>query len=143
MVFNTEILVGKGTNTPTLTIRDYYASAGYGAGIEFIGANGGQTVILTGPTSGAGALALYTANYASLLLHIDSSGDLLPNGYITLGPGMYLQTGGGSGAIVLSGTGAPTANYVASSIFQRTDGAVGSRIYISQGGGSWTPIAGV
>lgn len=42
-----------------------------------------------------------------------------------------------------SGSGAAAGTQPAGSLWLRTDGAAGTRIYVSQGGGTWTPIAGV
>lgn len=42
-----------------------------------------------------------------------------------------------------SGSGVPTAAAPAGSLFSRTDGAVGARLYVSAGGGTWHPVAGV
>lgn len=51
------------------------------------------------------------------------------------------------GAIWLSGTGAPsgatTGSNIAGSLFSRTDGISGSRLYVSTGAGAWTAVAGV
>lgn len=41
------------------------------------------------------------------------------------------------------GTGAPASTQPKGSIFSRTDGGVGSTLYVSQGGGTWNPVAGV
>jgi hypothetical protein len=51
------------------------------------------------------------------------------------------------GAFLTGGSGAPSGSTVGSaqpgSVWIRTDGSSGSRIYISQGGGSWAAIPGV
>jgi hypothetical protein len=44
---------------------------------------------------------------------------------------------------IRSGTGAATGTQPAGSLWLRTDGAAGSRIYVSAGGGTWAAIAGV
>lgn len=41
------------------------------------------------------------------------------------------------------GTGAPAGTKPKGSLYSRTDGAVGTTLYVSQGGGTWNPIAGV
>jgi hypothetical protein len=46
-------------------------------------------------------------------------------------------------ATIRAGTGAPSGTHPSGSLWMRSDGAVGSRLYVSQGGGTWTPVAGV
>jgi hypothetical protein len=48
-----------------------------------------------------------------------------------------------AGPTIRSGTGAATGTQPAGSLWLRTDGATGTRIYVSSGGGTWLPIAGV
>ena len=50
---------------------------------------------------------------------------------------------GASGPNIKAGTGAATGTQPAGSLWLRTDGAAGTRIYVSQGAGSWLAIAGV
>lgn len=54
-----------------------------------------------------------------------------------------LAVGAATGPTILSGTGAATGTQPKGSIFMRTDGAAGSTLYVSQGGGTWNAIAGV
>jgi len=50
----------------------------------------------------------------------------------------------GTGAVTIrSGTGAATGTQPSGSIWIRTDGSAGARIYVSQGAGTWVPIAAV
>jgi hypothetical protein len=51
--------------------------------------------------------------------------------------------GGSSGPNWSSGTGAPTYTASRGSMFSRTDGGVGSTLYVSQGSGVWNAVAGV
>jgi len=44
---------------------------------------------------------------------------------------------------IRAGTGAPTGNPAAGSLWMRSDGAAGTRLYVHQGGGTWLPVAGV
>lgn len=77
-----------------------------------------------------------------------SSGFLKSNGFEvdsigrTTGAAFILGSGGPR---IVPGTGAPSALLVLTkgSLYLRTDGAVGSTIYVSQGGGTWNAIAGV
>jgi hypothetical protein len=50
---------------------------------------------------------------------------------------------GSSGPTIRSGTGAATGTQPKGSIWMRTDGAAGSTLYVTQGGGVWAPVAGV
>jgi hypothetical protein len=52
-----------------------------------------------------------------------------------------LEVGGGPTWTV--GTGAPASTEPRASIYSRTDGGVGTTLYVSQGGGTWNPVAGV
>jgi hypothetical protein len=63
-----------------------------------------------------------------------------PNGAAASCTGGYTFA---NGIMVISGAGAPTCTAPAASEYLRSDGASGSHIYISQGGGTWTAIAGV
>jgi hypothetical protein len=48
-----------------------------------------------------------------------------------------------SGPTIRSGTGAATGTQPKGSVWMRTDGAAGSTLYVSQGGGTWNAVAGV
>jgi hypothetical protein len=48
-----------------------------------------------------------------------------------------------SGPTIRSGTGAATGTQPKGSLWLRTDGAAGTTLYVSQGGGSWLTVAGV
>jgi hypothetical protein len=50
---------------------------------------------------------------------------------------------GSSGPTIRSGTGAATGTQPKGSLWLRTDGAAGTTLYVSQGGGTWNPVAGV
>lgn len=54
-----------------------------------------------------------------------------------------VRTTSSSGPTWTSGTGAPGTTQPKGSIFSRTDGGVGTTLYVSQGGGTWNPVAGV
>jgi hypothetical protein len=54
-----------------------------------------------------------------------------------------LLLGSQGGPIIISGAGAGRGNQPSGSIWIRTDGAPGARLYVSQGAGSWLPIATV
>jgi len=42
-----------------------------------------------------------------------------------------------------SGSGVPTSTQPKGSLYSRTGGGVGTTLYVSQGGGTWNPVAGV
>lgn len=44
---------------------------------------------------------------------------------------------------ITSGAGVPAATQPSGSVFMRNDGSVGAHMYISNGGGTWTAVAGV
>jgi hypothetical protein len=48
-----------------------------------------------------------------------------------------------SGPTIRAGTGAATGTQPKGSIWLRTDGAAGSTLYVTQGGGTWAAVAGV
>lgn len=48
-----------------------------------------------------------------------------------------------NGVMVISGAGAPTCTAAAGSLYLRSDGASGSRLYVSAGGGTWAAVSGV
>jgi len=48
-----------------------------------------------------------------------------------------------AGPTVRAGAGAATGTQPAGSLWLRTDGAAGARLYVSAGAGTWTPVAGV
>jgi hypothetical protein len=56
-------------------------------------------------------------------------------GTVTIGPS-------GSPTITF-GSGAPASTQPKGSVYLRTGGGVGSTLYVSQGGGTWNPVAGV
>lgn len=80
----------------------------------------------------------------------------VPGLYIADGGGVWTPVGGNgvaavakffqfsdSSVVIASGPGVPTQNEPSGSQFNRTDGTVGARVYISAGGGTWNAVAGV
>jgi hypothetical protein len=73
------------------------------------------------------------------------------SGVVTIGPGGLVVPAGagitigpvGTAPNIHSGTGAAVGTQPSGSIWVRTDGTAGARIYVSQGGGTWVPIASV
>jgi len=50
---------------------------------------------------------------------------------------------GAAGPTITSGAGAPATTTPAGSLYLRTGGATGTRLYVSAGAGTWNPVAGV
>jgi hypothetical protein len=57
--------------------------------------------------------------------------------------GIGFQVGSVSGPTIASGTGAASGTQPKGSLWMRTDGGVGTTMYVSQGGGTWNAVAGV
>jgi hypothetical protein len=53
----------------------------------------------------------------------------------------YMQIGGPGGPTWNPGVGAPTSNCPNGSLYSRTDGGVGSTLYLSRGSGVWSVVA--
>lgn len=85
----------------------------------------------TGPNTGT----TYKATVAQLFTSPTFTGT-------TTAPAFILTSGGPR---IVPGTGVPSALLVLTkgSLYLRTDGAVGSTLYVSQGGGTWNAVAGV
>jgi hypothetical protein len=86
--------------------------------------------------SGTNSFALVASGTANLTLQPSGGGALQ-----LYASTISLTTSGGP--TLRSGTGAATGTQPKGSIWIRTDGAVGSTIYISQGAGTWNAVAGV
>jgi hypothetical protein len=96
----------------------------------------GAYVLVLNP---AGNVLQYLANGATVV-SLDGSGNLSVAGALN---GLYVRTNGGSGPTWTAGTGAPSSTQPNGSLFSRTDGSTGSRLYVSAGGGTWNAVAGV
>ena len=68
-----------------------------------------------------------------------------PIGQTTPAAGNFssVRTGATNGPTWTSGAGAPAATAPIGSMYSRTDGTAGARLYVSAGGGTWTPVAAV
>jgi hypothetical protein len=51
--------------------------------------------------------------------------------------------GGVGGPTWTSGSAAPSSTQPVGSLYSRAGGAVGATLYVSRGGGTWAPVAGV
>ena len=65
------------------------------------------------------------------------------NGAVVVGTGYLAFGSGASGANIRSGAGAATGTQPSGSLWLRTDGSAGARLYVSQGAGTWVPVASV
>jgi hypothetical protein len=81
------------------------------------------------------AVTFSTAAFKSTGFEVDGIGR-------TTGAAFILTSGGPR---IVPGTGVPSVLLVLTkgSLYLRTDGAVGSTLYVSQGGGTWNAVAGV
>jgi hypothetical protein len=74
------------------------------------------------------------------IARVETAGLTMASGNVIITSPGQLTLGTSS---IRAGTGAPTGTPAAGSLWMRTDGAVGTRLYVSQGGGTWLPVAGV
>jgi hypothetical protein len=79
------------------------------------------------------AVTFSTAAFASTGFEVDGIGR-------TTAPAFILTSGGPT---ITTGAGVPATTTPKGSIYFRTGGAVGSTLYVSQGGGTWNAVAGV
>jgi hypothetical protein len=78
----------------------------------------------------------YNADAENWGTHLNANSDVLDTAILP-------RPGGATGPTWTAGTGAPTTTEPLGSLYSRTDGAVGSTIYVSRGAGTWNPVAGV
>jgi hypothetical protein len=74
------------------------------------------------------------------------SGAILQSGVVTPGHLAAWNTNGAlddAGVIWVTGVGVPTVVLQKGSIYTRTDGAIGSTLYVTQGAGVWNAVGGV
>jgi len=96
-------------------------------------------------TTASDNFALQTYNPPGTLLG-NSLSVASDTGLVTLGLGAtisQLNVSADTGPNIRSGTGAATGTQPSGSIWLRTDGSAGARMYVSQGGGTWIPVASV
>lgn len=130
----TEVIIGNGTNalqssqfsvdtSGNVNGQNLSGTALFTSGPGTIDQGGGTQVII-----GNGTSALQ-----SNLFLVDSFGNVV-------GSAFHL---GISGPDWSNGTGVPVSTKPRGSLYSRGDGAVGSTLYVSQGGGTWNAVAGV
>lgn len=76
------------------------------------------------------------------IAQLDPLGNLSLSGGLTAAAASGVVMGAG-GPNIRSGTGAASGTQPKGSLWMRTDGAVGSTLYVSQGAGTWNAVAGV
>jgi hypothetical protein len=129
-----------GTAAPTNALQVFPAATTNGSLVLGTSGTGGVLFATSEITIGSGstnALAITPGVASTNQIFLSQSGT----------GGIAIQTPilvGTAGPQLLSGTGVPSVSGIPTgSIFIRTDGAAGSRIYVYQGAGVWNPMAGV
>lgn len=147
----------------TLTVSGINTGGQIGQGMLITGVGVAANTVITSTTTGGNgsytvnnsqtvASTAMTANYQAswtnffqgkqngvTMVTLDGSGNVTASGQVS---GASLAVGGPT---IRSGTGAATGTQPAGSLWIRTDAgaAAGSRLYVSQGAGTWNAIAGV
>ena len=97
--------------------------------------------------AGQGAINFITGDANHVLFYNTNGSGTIGQPWLTLGSANSIFAGpitvGAGAATWNSGTGAPTITRPAGSLYSRTDGAVGTHLYVSAGGGTWNAVAGV
>jgi len=135
-----------GANVSGSFLRTTYNASGVFAPVASGGAiawnaSGGNAEVDYINTYTSGATYSHTfwqqtgASAQTALMRIGPNGTVYATG--------YLGIGGTAGPQWITQTGAPSATLPVGSLCSRTDGAVGSTLYISRGGGTWAAVAGV
>jgi hypothetical protein len=140
---NVDLWFGNGSSSATPGGRTLRATDGSGTNIAGanIGISSGRStgsanagdIIFYGATAGASGTAL-NANVEAMRI-------VGATGMVQGTTGM--KVGGASGPTWTSGTGVPATTQPVGSLFSRTDGAVGTTLYVSRGAGTWNAVAGV
>jgi hypothetical protein len=138
-----------------LTINRATGLVRMAAGAAITGGNIDNNVIgATTPAAGTftnlavtGATAVIKAGTPSGIISIQNFGN---TPMLTINPTNATVTSGlgfvyalNAGPTWSGGTGAPASTQPVGSLYSRTDGAVGTTLYVSRGAGTWNPVAGV
>lgn len=118
--------------------------------VTMLGSNVGQTtattinncILIGSGNANVDTPTSSTGHYINIENVIQSSGTGTPLTSLTSVGGL-LAVGGQTGPTWSSGTGAPSATQPNGSMYSRGDGTTGTRLYVSSGGGTWLPVAGV
>lgn len=88
--------------------------------------------------------ALSSAGTATAAAKVSKSGDTMTGPLVgTIATFTTYHSGTTAGPTWTSGAAAPTSTQPVGSLYSCTGGAVGGHLYVSQGGGTWLPVAGV
>lgn len=113
-------------------------------GFNLLGASGATAFHVDDPGAGQPGISW---TFSSGTNTWTLGGSSATNVLIGLGGGAFTSpaytVGVAGGPTIRSGAGAATGTQSSGSIWIRTDGAAGSRIYINQGGSTWAAVAGV
>ena len=106
-----------------------------------------STSTIIGTATGYAGSPAYTAAWGVDFSAVTFSGGFLKSSGFevdsigrTTGSTFILTSGGPT---ITTGAGVPATTTPKGSIYFRTGGAVGSTLYVSQGGGTWNAVAGV
>ena len=72
--------------------------------------------------------------YDNIHLGLTTTADIIAQG--------KMRVGGGTGPVIMNGTGVPTMTMPTGSLYLRDDGTISATVYISHGGGAWYAIGG-
>ena len=122
--------------------RDQWRIPGTVLGWNY-GGSGGHSVSINSRATAPGGFQWYSiqtpnlpTDTPALLATLDAGGNLALVGGLTIGStGPSWRTGTGTPSGVVTG--------VKGGMFSRSDGAVGTTLYVCQGGTTWNPVAGV
>lgn len=142
-LLSTPITVTRATGNIALSTTT--TTLGSGSGPANLIMNGGtaNNHMLFVQAAGVNQWALGAAATADLTVNRYVSGTLTDTPLVILNASGALALGAATGPTLKSGTGAATGTQPKGSLFLRTDGAVGSTLYVSQGGGTWNAVANV
>ena len=113
----------------------------YIAGKEPYNNAGGSATVTASGGSGSGATFTTTWAQRQQLALNKSGAPTTVGGALTIAGATVFS--GATNCTVTSGSAAPAATQPAGSIYMRTGGASGARLYVSAGAGAWNAVAGV
>ena len=126
---------------------------GFTVGIAFGGAEGtgwpiastGKLIAITDPNGTPAKTVDYGIDFRTVACTFSTAAFASPGFEVdgigrTTAPAFILTSGGPT---ITTGAGVPATTTPKGSIYFRTGGAVGSTLYVSQGGGTWNAVAGV
>ena len=139
-----------GSNTVSGVILHMDGAASHSRSIQFETAGSPRWIVQTDQTTESGSNTGSEFNIFAM-----TDGGSINNtpltinrstGLVTLAQGAVVASvtiGTSAGPIWSTGTGVPSSTEPKGSMFTRTDGGVGTTLYVSQGGGTWNAVSGV